>query len=93
MGSPPSGENKRGGDTSGILHHEHRKCTRCYPLLTVKWLVTSHLPLGAGIVELDERNIVFHAASAAPFGSQGYHLPPEGGDYIRSKLFKEERNT
>ncbi len=37
------------------------------------------LLLGAGNPEFDERNIAFHTARVAPFGSQGYHLPPEGG--------------
>ena len=36
--SPPPGENIRGGDSSGILHYEHSKHTRCYPFLTVKWI-------------------------------------------------------
>ena len=39
----------------------------------------TRLPLGAGITEYDESNMVFHLPRAAPFGSQGYHLSPEGG--------------
>ena len=37
--SPPSGENQRGGGSSGILRYEHIQRIWCYPLLTVKWIV------------------------------------------------------
>ena len=30
--------------------------------------------------------MLFHTASAAPFGSQGYHLSPEGGTKIGVNL-------
>ena len=48
-------------------------------------------PLGAGITEFGVRNIVFHAARAAPFGRQAYHLPPERGTQIGVNLLTRKK--